>query len=884
MPNPFKLGKLLSKGKRAFGKTKLGRGFRKARVAIKKPGLTKLGKAARTGGVLGALAWIESSLGFGGGEEDYNLNNDWDRVGTLEGDKDENQQLSLADQPVSAQDNLDVELAKTDAEKESLKDLDKEVDKDLKKSKDKSDTLSKLASKYGVTFKKSVPQNKTKSEVTETKPESAGIFNLFTPSNNISEDHVLEIENLLKLQAELLADQNKLLYGIHKTEGDKIESDLTAAEQSERSLRKLETELDSANAEAQADKVTGSVSNMSVNATPPSISSSESMPEETESEESESEEDEDEGFWDKLKGWAAGLGSFIGLDMLGGDSNQSEKSSPSAGESKAEGGFTRPGGKYEPAGTVHAGEWVANQETVNSPRTAPIIEQLDRVQRSGAQDKVTTTGYAQGGFTPVDLGTSTEPTNEVKVNTNLTSIRNIAKTQIKQLIGDTASNIIDKFIGDIVKYSKNSGSNIGQGLINSIVNSVYLGFINGDWLSKVVSNVTDIAKQYPELSSSAATCINKLTSLDKKTSQGLPKQVLDQLLIAQNNGWITASPADPYRQALGKYGTNLTDQNVAKLVNELKTLNELNKRKSKIGSGTESSGTEGEQSQPGTAPDQTQPEGTIAGNETYGVAPNAYPASPGSYNMGASSSPTIVSTPYNGPVDKNLRDKILGRAAQGTYNYKGQIKKLGHGDYDGLCTYGPGTFYGAAGIPLNGNWWNTGSPYTATGTNIDKAGMVPVWNGTREQAERGDWKSVVQPTDVMVSFGTKSSGAKSSHAQMWTGSDWVSDTYQDGNTFVYPKGRLGDKSAILYRSTQVYPKTSKTSAASTPKLTASVNASPNSSGKSTKKTEGGAPSEVPTGSRKSVKPVIVNNPITRTVTNVTNNYISQNKSLQAETS
>ena len=48
----------------------------------------------------------------------------------------------------------------------------------------------------------------------------------------------------------------------------------------------------------------------------------------------------------------------------------------------AEGGFTRPGGKYEPAGTVHAGEWVASQKLVNSPVTRPVIDMLEWAQRN----------------------------------------------------------------------------------------------------------------------------------------------------------------------------------------------------------------------------------------------------------------------------------------------------------------------------------------------------------------------------------------------------------------------------------------------------------------------------------------------------------------------
>lgn len=48
----------------------------------------------------------------------------------------------------------------------------------------------------------------------------------------------------------------------------------------------------------------------------------------------------------------------------------------------AEGGFTGKGGKYEPAGIVHRGEWVASQELLANPVARPMIETLDRVQRT----------------------------------------------------------------------------------------------------------------------------------------------------------------------------------------------------------------------------------------------------------------------------------------------------------------------------------------------------------------------------------------------------------------------------------------------------------------------------------------------------------------------
>lgn len=54
----------------------------------------------------------------------------------------------------------------------------------------------------------------------------------------------------------------------------------------------------------------------------------------------------------------------------------------------AEGGYTGHGGKYEPAGVVHKGEWVAPQHIVKSPAAQPHLVALERMR----------TGYYDGGF------------------------------------------------------------------------------------------------------------------------------------------------------------------------------------------------------------------------------------------------------------------------------------------------------------------------------------------------------------------------------------------------------------------------------------------------------------------------------------------------------
>ena len=57
-----------------------------------------------------------------------------------------------------------------------------------------------------------------------------------------------------------------------------------------------------------------------------------------------------------------------------------QKASEAQGYSQ--GGFTKPGGVNEPAGIVHAGEWVASQKLLSNPVARPMIDALDYAQRT----------------------------------------------------------------------------------------------------------------------------------------------------------------------------------------------------------------------------------------------------------------------------------------------------------------------------------------------------------------------------------------------------------------------------------------------------------------------------------------------------------------------
>ena len=80
----------------------------------------------------------------------------------------------------------------------------------------------------------------------------------------------------------------------------------------------------------------------------------------------------------------------------------------------AEGGFTRPGGKYEEAGVVHAGEWVASQKLVNNPKVRPLLEALDYAQKTNTIGTITQEDVSRQVTAPVIIASrQPQPTPQV---------------------------------------------------------------------------------------------------------------------------------------------------------------------------------------------------------------------------------------------------------------------------------------------------------------------------------------------------------------------------------------------------------------------------------------------------------------------------------------
>ena len=90
-----------------------------------------------------------------------------------------------------------------------------------------------------------------------------------------------------------------------------------------------------------------------------------------------------------------------------------QEASNAQGYSK--GGFTGDGGKYEVAGVVHKGEWVASQELLHSPVARPMIEALDYAQRTNTIGSLRSEDVSRSIVAPSVYAQSAQPSPTVIV-------------------------------------------------------------------------------------------------------------------------------------------------------------------------------------------------------------------------------------------------------------------------------------------------------------------------------------------------------------------------------------------------------------------------------------------------------------------------------------
>ena len=87
----------------------------------------------------------------------------------------------------------------------------------------------------------------------------------------------------------------------------------------------------------------------------------------------------------------------------------------SSAQGYSKGGFTGDGGKYEVAGVVHKGEWVASQELLHSPVARPMIEALDYAQRTNTIGSLRSEDVSRSIVAPSVYAQSAQPSQTVIV-------------------------------------------------------------------------------------------------------------------------------------------------------------------------------------------------------------------------------------------------------------------------------------------------------------------------------------------------------------------------------------------------------------------------------------------------------------------------------------
>lgn len=104
-------------------------------------------------------------------------------------------------------------------------------------------------------------------------------------------------------------------------------------------------------------------------------------------------------------GWAMAPAAAAMAVAAGGIQIAAIKKQQQASEAQGyqEGGFTKPGRKDEPAGIVHAGEWVASRELLANPTARAMINILDEAQRTNTIGKLSASDVSSSITAPVQI-------------------------------------------------------------------------------------------------------------------------------------------------------------------------------------------------------------------------------------------------------------------------------------------------------------------------------------------------------------------------------------------------------------------------------------------------------------------------------------------------
>lgn len=109
------------------------------------------------------------------------------------------------------------------------------------------------------------------------------------------------------------------------------------------------------------------------------------------------------------------------------------------------GGFTPDGAKDEPVGIVHAGEWVASQKLVKSPKTRPIIDALEYAQRTNTIGSLNAADVSRSITAPMLLASTPQQAVQPNVIVNVPA-QTSPNTKIEQTLDRLNERLNEPFV------------------------------------------------------------------------------------------------------------------------------------------------------------------------------------------------------------------------------------------------------------------------------------------------------------------------------------------------------------------------------------------------------------------------------------------------------
>lgn len=139
---------------------------------------------------------------------------------------------------------------------------------------------------------------------------------------------------------------------------------------------------------------------------------------------------------------AAGMAVAAGMIQIAAIKKQQQASEA---QGYSAGGFTPDGAKDEPVGIVHAGEWVASQKLVKSPKTRPIIEALEYAQRTNTIGSLDAADVSRSITAPMLLASQPQQSIQPNVIVNVPT-QTSPNTKIEQTLDRLNERLNEPFV------------------------------------------------------------------------------------------------------------------------------------------------------------------------------------------------------------------------------------------------------------------------------------------------------------------------------------------------------------------------------------------------------------------------------------------------------